>query len=87
MDDRRSEPRLRAFKAGMIEFGGTGIDCTVRNISATGATLEFANPVGIPYEITLNIATRQLRRHGYIVWRKEKKTPGAGCRVVRSSSR
>jgi hypothetical protein len=48
MDDRRSEPRLRAFKAGMIEFGGTGIDCTVRNISATGAALEVASPVGIP---------------------------------------
>jgi hypothetical protein len=46
MDDRRSEPRLRAFKAGMIEFGGTGI--SVRNISATGAALEVASPVGIP---------------------------------------
>ncbi len=73
MDDRRSEPRLRTFKAGTIEFGGAWIDCTVRNITATGATLEVTNPVGIPHEITLNVPTRQLRRQGYIVWRKEKK--------------
>jgi RNA:NAD 2'-phosphotransferase (TPT1/KptA family) len=45
----------------------------VRNISATGAALEVASPVGIPLEITLSVPTRQLRRHGYIVWRKEKK--------------
>jgi len=39
MDDRRSEPRLRIFKAGTIEFGGGGIDCTVRNITAAGASI------------------------------------------------
>jgi hypothetical protein len=60
MDDRRSEPRLRIFKAGTIEFGGAGIDCTVRNITATGAALEVASPVGIPHEITLSVPTRQL---------------------------
>jgi hypothetical protein len=73
MDDRRSEPRLRVFKAGTVEFDGAGIDCTVRNISATGAALEVASPVGIPHEITLNVPTRQLHRHSYVVWRKEKK--------------
>jgi hypothetical protein len=73
MDDRRSEPRLRTFKAATIEFDGAGIDCTVRNMSATGASLEVPSPVGIPHEITLNVPTRQLRRHGYIVWRKQKR--------------
>jgi hypothetical protein len=63
----------RVFKAGMIEFGGAVIDSTLRNISATGAALEVASPVGIPHEITLNVPTRQLRRHSYVVWRKEKK--------------
>jgi hypothetical protein len=73
MDERRSNPRLRVFKAGMIEFGGAGIDCTVRNISAGGAALEVASPVGIPPEIILNVPSSELRRHGYIVWRKERK--------------
>jgi RNA:NAD 2'-phosphotransferase (TPT1/KptA family) len=45
----------------------------VRNITARGATLEVASPIGIPHEITLSVPARQLRRHGYVVWRKEKK--------------
>jgi hypothetical protein len=73
MDERRSGPRLRVFKAGMIEFGVAGIDCTVRNISASGAALEVASPVGIPQEIILNVPASELRRHGYIVWRKERR--------------
>ena len=73
MDDRRSEPRLRIFKAGTVEFGDAGIDCTVRNITAAGASIEVTSPIGIPHEITLNVPTRQLRRHSYVVWRKEKK--------------
>ena len=73
MDDRRSEPRLRVFKAGTIEFGGAGIDCTVRNITATGAALEVASPVGIPHEITLSVPTRQLLRHKNKKKHKEKK--------------
>jgi hypothetical protein len=28
------------LKAGTIEFGGGAIDCTVRNVSETGAALE-----------------------------------------------
>jgi hypothetical protein len=73
MDDRRSEPRLRVFKAGTIEFDGAGIDCTVRNISPKGAALEVASPLGIPHEITLSVPTSELRRHGYTVWRKERR--------------
>lgn len=73
MDNRRSEPRLRIFKGGTIEFGGASIDCTVRNVTAAGAALEVASPVGIPHEITLSVPTSRLRRHGYIVWRKERR--------------
>jgi hypothetical protein len=81
-DNRRSEQRLRVFKAGTIEFGGAGIDCTVRNIMAKGATLDVASPVGIPHEITLYVPASQQRRHGHIVWRKEKRI-GVGVRLRR----
>ena len=57
----------------MIEFDGAGIDCAVRNISAAGASLEVASPVGIPNEITLNVPSRQLRRPAYIVLRKQQR--------------
>ena len=70
MDNRRSEPRLRTFKAGTIEFDGAGIDCTVRNMSATGSSLEVVSRFVIPHEITLPVPTRLLRRHGYVYWPK-----------------
>jgi hypothetical protein len=71
--DPRALPRQRIFKAGTIEFDGAGIDCIVRNLSAVGAGLEVASPAGIPHEITLNIRSCEMRRHAYIVWRKEKR--------------
>jgi hypothetical protein len=73
MVERRGLPRQRVFKAGTIEFDGTGVDCIVRNLSAVGAGLEVASPAGIPHEITLSIRSCEIRRHAYIVWRKEKR--------------
>jgi hypothetical protein len=73
MEERRATPRQRVFKVGLIEFGGPSIDCTVRNLSATGAMLDVASPVGIPHEITLNIVSRQTRQYGYIVWRGRRR--------------
>jgi hypothetical protein len=36
------------LQSGNGEFGGAGVDCTVRNRCATGATVEVASPVNIP---------------------------------------
>lgn len=73
MSERRAQPRQRVFKAGTIEFDGTGIDCIVRNISPIGAGLEVKDPFVIPHEITLNIRAGEIRQHGFIVWRREKR--------------
>ena len=73
MNERRETQRQRVFKAGTIEFEGAGVDCTIRNLSLTGAGLEVANPVGIPHEITLNILAQHLSRHCYVVWRKKRR--------------
>jgi hypothetical protein len=72
MEERRGTPRQRVFKAGSIEFDGSDIDCTIRNISPAGAALDVASPVGIPHEVTLNVLTRKMRQHCYIIWRKER---------------
>lgn len=61
------------FKAGTIEFGGGGIDCTVRNISETGAAIEVITPLFIPDRFTLLVPTEQLNRRCHVVWRKEKR--------------
>jgi PilZ domain len=73
MNEHRIAPRRRMLKAGTIEFGGGGIDCTVRNISETGAALEVVTPLFIPDRFTLFVPTEQLKRPCHIVWRREKR--------------
>jgi PilZ domain len=73
MEERRATPRQRVFKAGSIEFDGSDIGCTIRNISVAGAALDVASPVGIPHEVTLNVLTGNLRQHCFIIWRKERR--------------
>jgi hypothetical protein len=73
MIDRRATTRQRVFKSGTIEFDGKGIECIIRNVSPTGAALDVPSPAGIPHEITVNFIAQNIRQHGYIVWRKEKR--------------
>jgi hypothetical protein len=72
-DDHRVAPRRRVLKAGAIAFGGASIDCTVRNLSATGAALEVVTPLFIPDRFTLVVPTEQLRRPCHVVWRKDRR--------------
>jgi hypothetical protein len=71
MQERRAIPRQRVFKAGSIEFDDAKIDCTIRNLSPSGAALDVPSPVCIPHEITIKMIARQTRHHGYVVWRKD----------------
>ena len=73
MNDLRTSPRKRVLKAGEIEFGGGAIDCTVRNLSETGAALSVESPVGIPAEFNLVIVSDQVNRKCRVVWRKENR--------------
>ncbi len=73
MNEHRVAPRRRTLKAGIIEFGGGGIDCTVKNISETGAALEVVTPLFIPDRFTLHVLSDQLKRPCHIVWRKERR--------------
>jgi hypothetical protein len=72
MDKAPRAPRRRVLKAGSITFGGGTIDCTVRNVSETGAALEIASPLYIPDRFTLVVQTDQLKRRCHIVWRKQR---------------
>jgi hypothetical protein len=70
-DEHRIATRHRVLKGGRIRFGGGSIDCTVRNISDTGAALDVTSPVGIPDQFTLVTDGGHLRCR--VVWRKEKR--------------
>jgi hypothetical protein len=74
VDEHRIATRRRFLKAGRISFGGgAAFDCTVRNLSETGAALEVISPVGIPERFTLVIEADQLHVPCRVIWRKEKR--------------
>jgi hypothetical protein len=72
-EEHRIAPRRRILKAGSISFGGGSIDCTVRNVSDTGAALEVVTPLFIPDRFTLIVPSDGLNRPCHIVWRKPKR--------------
>jgi PilZ domain len=61
------------LKAGSISFGSGAIDCTVRNISDTGAILKVVTPLFVPDRFKLIIQSDGLNRPCHIVWRKERR--------------
>jgi len=72
MIEKRAVPRFRVLKRGMIAFGGGGgIDCTVRNLSTSGARVDVACPMGLPPSFTLVIESDQLIRRCHSVWTRD----------------
>jgi hypothetical protein len=70
MIETRRNPRYRVLKTGSIEFSGGAIDCTVRNMSTTGAAIEVESQTGIPEKFTLTVSGDGLHLPCHIVWRK-----------------
>jgi len=71
MSEHRIAQRQRVLKGGTISFnGGAGIDCTVRNLSETGAALEVESPVGVPDQFTLVFGDGRGSKSCHVVWRK-----------------
>ncbi len=66
--EKRTETRHRVFKSGVISFDGAGIDCTVRNISGSGAQLEVARTDNIAPSFKLAIAADNFLRRCRLVW-------------------
>ncbi len=74
MSEKRSKPRLRTLKGGSIIFGlAAAIDCTVRNMSETGACLEVQSPLGIPDDFTLLIKPEFVKRACHVAWRSSQR--------------
>jgi hypothetical protein len=73
MPERRIVPRRRILKAGTISVGDGTIDCIVRSISDTGATLDVVTPLFIPDRFRLIVQSQGLNRPCHIVWRKERR--------------
>jgi hypothetical protein len=70
MVETRHDARHRVLKVGTVDFNGCTIDCTVRNLSLTGAAIEMANQQEIPDKFTLVVPGDKLYLPCHVVWRK-----------------
>jgi hypothetical protein len=70
MDEKRREPRQRAFKGGRIVFGDPPAvyDCLIKSRSTNGAKLVVASHAGIPDVFDLMEASG-MRHAVKVVWR------------------
>lgn len=73
MIEKRATQRYRVFKGGEIIFQGSGIACTVRNMSASGAAIDLENPVTLPQSFTLSISRDHFVRNCRAVWHSNKR--------------
>jgi hypothetical protein len=73
MIEKRAAQRYRVFKSGTITFENSGIACTVRNMSDSGAAIDVENPVILPQSFTLSISRDNFVRHCRTVWRNDKR--------------
>lgn len=73
MSDKRSAARKRLLKTGFIVVGEKApkIECTVRNLSDTGAALQVSTTIGIPG--TFDLIVDGGRRRARVQWRTDTK--------------
>jgi hypothetical protein len=71
MTERRIAPRSRVLKTGSLVLSEKApkLECTIRNLSATGALLQISSTFGIPADFDLFIGSE--RRSCHVVWRTD----------------
>jgi hypothetical protein len=69
MEHRRS-PRTRTILQGRVVFNNrfSLIECTVRDLSDTGAQITFSHPVSLPSELELEIPKKGLSTRANVMW-------------------
>jgi hypothetical protein len=73
MIEKRRSQRFRVLKGATIAFEGNDLACTVRNLSAGGAALDFASTLNLPPSFTLVIESNHFVRRCRPVWATEKR--------------
>jgi len=69
MVETRIAPSVHVMKAAKIDYDK--YPCTVRDISTTGAALDFPDLVRIPDQFTLIMPEDRLKLPCHVVWRRE----------------
>jgi hypothetical protein len=73
-NEHRIAPRSRVLKSGRIVLSEKApkLDCTIRNISDTGACLQISSTYGIPADFDLLLSVSE-RKSCHVVWRTDTK--------------
>jgi hypothetical protein len=89
MDERRESRRQKTLLAGKIIFGANrfAMDCSIRDLSAGGARLSFADPLGIPDEFELQLPSRGTVFRAEVRWRRRREVGVKFRAVLRWPSR
>jgi len=69
LKDREAERKKSLLKARIRVSNNVTFDCLVRNISSTGAKLEFASPYVLPAAFNLEIPSRSVVLRCQLQWR------------------
>ena len=70
--DKRKAARRTVHKTGRIRFGRSSEICTVRDISATGASIDAAGAASVPDKFELVLEMESAARKCTVVWRKDR---------------
>jgi hypothetical protein len=69
MANERSTARRRTLKSGKVVLTDwTVFDCVIRDLSETGARLDFGGPVELPQEFRLLVVTSNLLIPTELAW-------------------
>ena len=74
MVETRIAQRFRVDKRAIAEYGGDKYPCTIRDLSSTGAAIEFSDPVkAIPIATNFNLIMPDdgLKLPCRIVWKRD----------------
>jgi PilZ domain len=73
VENLRSSARARVLKGAKIVTMNqwSVIDCTVRDLSETGAKLVCGDPIAVPNEFRFLLPTENTIRTAKVVWRRE----------------
>ena len=75
VQERRKATRARVLKGAKIVLGNSSvIDCTVRNVTNSGARVQIANTVDLPGDMGLTFDGGRSFRPCRVVWRSVTET-------------
>ena len=72
MSERRGERRLKALKEGKVLLDDyVAVNCTIRDITPSGAKLEFEGPVCLPGVFRLRMVSADVTFPATVVWQRK----------------